>query len=196
MNVISDPELCRVFPRELPKGLVQLARSTEEESPYDTEARDAAEKLRGKRWEDVETELFQQCYDIPLLLSSQAFHYYFPAFIKQSQLNAVQMSLLLDTILNLLADSEIHWPEALSGIEEAFLKENPELKEAVESIDVKGLSAWREERWRLFTKPQWVLVQKWLAWIEQNQCEVDQSVLRKALGNADKWLKSKENAEE
>jgi hypothetical protein len=190
MNLISDTELYGVFPRNLPDDLVQLARTTEEESPYDTEARVETEKLRGKRWEDVKSELFQQCYDLPLLLSPPAFHYYFPAFIKQSQINISQLGLFVDTILNLLADTEVHWPEALSRIEESFLKENPEIQEAVQSIDMEGLSAWREERWRLFTKEQWLVVQKWLIWMKRHaECDVNQSVLQKALGNIDMWLK-------
>lgn len=188
MNEILDTELYRAFPREYPKDMGQLARTAMEESPHDFEAFSEIEKFDGKKWEDVGPDLLQECYDVACILSPQAFHYFFPAFIKQSQADVEKTSLLVDSIINMLADGGIHWPESLKDAEAAILKENPEISEAIESIDEKELSAWRMERWKLFTEQQWALVRKWLNWIDQNErCDVDRDVLREAVKNAEKW---------
>jgi len=188
MIAIPDAELHQAFQREYPKDLQQLARTTKEDEPYDFEARDAAEKLKGKRWEDVGADLLQECYDIPLLLNPQAFHYFFPAFIKQSQADVEKTSLLVDSLISMLADGGVHWPESLKDAESKLLRENPEIQEALDSINEKDLSAWRQERWKLFTEQQWALVRKWLNWIDQDErWEVDRDVLREAIKNAENW---------
>jgi hypothetical protein len=88
----------------------------------------------------------------------------------------------------MLADSGVHWPEPLRDTETKVLAENPEIKEALDSINEKDLSAWRQERWKLFTEQQWVLVRKWLNWVNQEErWEVDRDVLREAMKNAEKW---------
>ena len=188
MITISDAELYRVFEREYPKDLGQLARTTDEQSPYDLEARSEAAKFAGKRWEEVGAKMLQECYDIPLLLNPQAFHYFFPAFIKQSQIDVEKTGLLVDALINLLAGGGIHWPESLNDVESELLKENPEIAEAIESTQEKGLSDWRQERWKLFTEQQWALVRKWLSCMDQDErLDVDRAVLRKAMQNAKKW---------
>lgn len=186
MNEISDTELKKVFPCRLPEDMNQLARTTEQESPHDIEARIEAEKFRGKRWDEIDRALLKQCYDISLMLSPRSFHYYFPAFIKHSQVDIEQMALFVDTLLNLLADCGIHWPKALAQTEAVFLNDNPELKEMIEDIDVEKLSAWRKERWTLFSKQQWFLIHKWLCWIDKNsKYEIDRGVLGKAIENVE-----------
>jgi hypothetical protein len=190
MITISDAELHQAFEREYPKDLVHLARTTEEVSPYDFEARIVVEKFEGKRWEDIGPDILQECYDVPLDLNPQAFHYFFPAFIKQSQVDIEKTSLLVGTLINLLADRGIHWPEPLKDAEAELLREYPEIKEALDSINEKDISAWRAERWRLFTEQQWALVRKWLNWIDQDQrWDVDRDVLREAIKRIDYWQK-------
>lgn len=184
--VISDSELLEAFQRECPKDLVRI---TEVESPreYDFD-RIEAEKLMGKKWEDIKPDLLQEFFDIASWLNPQAFHYFFPAFIKHSQVEFEKTSLLVDSLISMLADGGVHWPESLKDAESKLLRENPEISEALESINEKDLSAWRQERWRLFTEQQWVLVRKWLNSINQDErWEVDRDVLRKAIKNADDW---------
>ncbi len=188
MTSISDAELHQVFQREYPKD---LTRTTEGESPseYDFD-RIEAEKLVGKRWEDIRADLLQESFDIASWLNPRAFHYFFPAFIKQSQVDAEKTSLLVDSLINMLAEGGIHWPEQLKDAESALLAENPEIKEALDSTNEKELSAWRRERWKLFTEQQWALIRRWLNWIEQGEeRNVDQDVLREAIKNADDWQK-------
>lgn len=188
MNTISDAELFQAFQREYPKDLDYLARTTEKEEPYDFEARIETEKYKGKSWERIGADMFQECYDIAFLFNPRAFYYFFPAFIKQSQVDSEKTSLLVGTLLNLLADSGIHWPESLKDAESKFLRENPEIKEAIDSIDEKAVSAWAQERWKFFTEQQWALIRKWLNWIDQDErWEVDREVLRQAMKNAEKW---------
>jgi hypothetical protein len=188
MGEISDTELHQVFQSEYPKDLGQLARATEQEAPYDFEARTETGKFSGKRWEEIGTDLLQDCYDVPLLFNPRAFHYFFPAFIKQSQVDMEKTSLLVNTLINFLADSGIHWPESLKDAEAEIWRGNPEISEAIESINEKDLSAWRQERWKLFTEQQWALVRKWLDWIGRDeQWEVDRDVLREAVKNAGDW---------
>lgn len=186
MSAISDTELQQAFQREYPKD---LARTTEGESPseYDLD-RIEAEKLAGKRWEDIRTDQLQELFDIGSWLNPRAFHYFFPAFIKQSQVDVEKTSLLVDSLINMLADGGIHWPEPLKDVESALLAENPEIKEALDSTNEKDLSAWRRERWKLFTEQQWGIVRKWLNWINQDdRWEVDRDVLQEAMKNAEKW---------
>lgn len=184
--VISDAELHQAFQREYPQD---LARTTEGESPaeYDFD-RIEAEKLVGKRWEDVRPDLLQEFFDVASFLNPRAFQYFFPAFIKQSQVDVEKTSLLVDSLINKLADVGIHWPESMKDAEAKLLAEYPEIAESLDSINEKDLSAWRQERWKLFTEQQWALVQKWLNWINQDErWEVDRDVLRKALKNAEDW---------
>lgn len=188
MTAISDAELHQVFQREYPKD---LARTTEGESPseYDLD-RIEAEKLAGERWEDIRADRLQELFDIASWLPPRAFHYFFPAFIKQSQVDVDKTSLLVDSLINMLADGGIHWPEQLKDAESALLAENPEIKEALDSTNEKELSAWRRERWKLFTEQQWALIRRWLNWIEQGEeWDVDRDVLREAIKNADDWQK-------
>lgn len=184
--MISDAELQQAFRREYPKD---LARTTEVESPaeYDLD-RIEAEKLVGKRWEDIGLDLLQELFDVASFLNPRAFQYFFPAFIKQSQVDVEKTRLLVDSLINMLADVGVHWPESMKDAETKLLRENPEISEALESIKEKDLSAWRQERWKLFTEQQWALVRKWLNWINQDEkWEVDRDVLRKAIKNADDW---------
>ncbi len=186
MTAISDEELHQAFQREYPKDLV---RTTEGESPpeYDFDRIDA-EKLVGERWEAIRVDLLQESFDMASWLNPRAFHYFFPAFIKQSQADVEKTSLFVDTLINMLADGGIHWPESLKNAESALLTENPEIAQAIDSIDEKDLVSWRQERWKLFTEQQWAVVRKWLSWINQDErWNVDRDVLRKALKNAEQW---------
>lgn len=186
MTAISNAELHQAFPREYPKD---LAHTTEGEAPSESDFdRTEAEKLVGERWEDIPPDLLQEFFDVACFLNPQAFHYFFPAFIKQSQADVEKTSLLVDSLISMLADGGIHWPESLKDAEAKLLGENPEIKEALDSINEKDLSAWRQERWKLFTEQQWALVRKWLNWISQDaRWEVDRDVLREAMKNAEKW---------
>ena len=186
MVTISDEELLEAFQDEYPKG---LTRTTEGGAPleYDFD-RIEAEKLMGIRWTDIKSDLFQDFFDIASWLSPQAFHYFFPAFIKQSQLEVEKTSLLVDALVEMLADGGIHWPEQMKDAESKLLEENPEIKEALDSINEKDLSARRQERWKLFTEQQWAIVRKWLTWLDQDErWKVDREVLRKAMKNAHDW---------
>lgn len=186
--MISDTELQQVFEREYPDNLGHLTRGTKEEFVYDWEARIVYEKFIGQRWENIQADLLRECFDIAAILNVRAFHYFFPAFIKQSQLDVEKTSLLVDFLINMLADSGIHWPESMKNAEAKLLHENPEISEALASINEKELSAWRQGRWKLFTEAQWALIQKWLNWIDQDErWEVDRGVLQQAVNNAEKW---------
>jgi hypothetical protein len=68
MISISDTELHRAFPREYPKGLI---RTTEGESPSEFDLdRIEAERLTGKRWEDIRADQMQEFFDIASWLSA------------------------------------------------------------------------------------------------------------------------------
>jgi len=68
------------------------------------------------------------------------------------------------------------------------LSENPEIAEAIALINENDLRAWNDKRWSLFTEQQWVVIQKWLRWIAQDErWDVDREVLARALENAEKW---------
>ena len=186
--MISDTELKKFFQCKYPKD---LTHTTEVGSPseYDLD-RIEAEKLVGKRWEDIGPNLLQEFFDIASWLNPRAFHYFFPAFIKQSQIDMKKTSLLVDSLINMLADVEVGvlWPESEKIVEAKLLAEYPEIAKTVDSIDNKSISGRRHERWKLFTKQQWVLIKKWLNWINQDKrWEVDRDGLRKAIKNADEW---------
>ena len=188
MIVISDAELHQAFQREYPKDLGHVTRGIKEESPFDFGAYSEGESFNGKRWEDIGSDLLQENFDVACFLTPQAFHYFFPAFIKQSQVDVEKTSLLVDSLISVLADVGVHWPESMKDVEAKLLRENPEIAEAIESINEKDLSAWRLERWKLFTEQQWALIRKWLNWINHDErWEVDRDVLRKAVKNADDW---------
>ena len=183
---ISDYELRQCFQREYPKD---LTRTTEGEMPqeYDLD-RIQAEKLVGKRWDEIEADLLQEFFDVASFLNPRAFQYFLPTFIKQSQVEVEKTRLLVDSLVGMLADSGVHWPESMKHAEAKILDENPEIAQALDSINEKDLSAWREERWRLFTDQQWDLVRKWLNWIDKNEgLEVDRDILRRAMKNAENW---------
>ncbi len=189
MTVISDTELHQAFQREYPKD---LHRTTEGKLLHDFSPdgdRVEAEKLVGKNWEDIGPDLLRDFFDLPCWLNPLAFHYFFPAFIKQSQIDVDKTSLLVDSVINILADAGVgRWPESLKDIEAQLLKEYPEIAETLDSIDEKELSEWNQERWELFTKQQWDLVRKWLNWInEDKRWEVQPDLLQKAKKNAAHW---------
>jgi hypothetical protein len=186
MITISDTELHEVFQREFPK---ELARTTEGELSEFEDDRVEAEKLTGKNWEDIGPDLLQGFFDIGAWLNPRAFHYFFPAFIKQSQVDMKKTSLLVDWLIDMLADVEIgKWPESVKDVEAKLLAEHPEISDTLASIDQKQVSARRQERWELFTEQQWDVVRKWLSWIDQDErWDVDRDVLRQAMKNAEKW---------
>ncbi len=190
MTAISDAELYQAFQREYPKD---LARTTEGRATceYDSD-RTEAEQLVGERWEDIRADLLQELFDIAFWLNPRAFHYFFPAFIKQSQVDVEKTSMLVDSLINMLADGGVHWPESFKDAEVELLRENPEISDAIASINEKDLSAWRRERWMLFTEQQWALIRKWLNWIDQDaRWNVDRDVLRQAMVNADTCCQGK-----
>jgi hypothetical protein len=184
--MISDAELHQVFQREYP---VDLSRATEGEllSEFDYDRR-KAEKLAGKEWEEISPDLLQEFFDVACFLNPRAFHYFFPAFIKQSQASIEKTSLLVDSLIGMLAEVGTHWPESLQDAEAKLLKENPAIAEALGAIKEKELVDWSEARWQLFTEQQWALVRKWLDWINQDErWEVDRDVLQQAMENAEAW---------
>jgi hypothetical protein len=186
MTPISDVELHQVFQREYP---VNLIHPTEGESPseFDYE-RSEVEKFAGKRWEDIPPDLLQEFFDVACFLNPRAFHYFFPAFIKQSQADIEKTSLLVDSLIGMLAEVGVHWPKSLQDAEAKLLKENPAIAEALGAINEKELGDWNEARWQLFTEQQWALVRKWLDWINQDErWEVDRDVLQQAMKNAEAW---------
>ena len=185
--MISDAELHQAFQPEFPKDLDHVT-NTKEISPYDPDSPIVAEKFMGQTWESIHADVLQECFDVNSTLNPRAFQYFFPAFIKQSQVDVEKTGVLVESLIRMLADSGVHWPESMKDAEAKLLAEQPEIAEALESIDEKELSAWRQERWKLFTEQQWALVRKWLNWIEQDEkWEVDQDVLRRAMKNAEKW---------
>ncbi len=186
MIAIPDIELQKAFQREFPKN---LARTTEGELSEFEDDRTEAEELVGKRWEDIGADLLQEFFDVAAWLNPQAFHYFFPAFIKQSQVDMKKTSLLVDSLIDMLADVGIvHWPESFKNGEAKLLAEHPEISDTLASIDEKQLSARRQERWKLFTKQQWALIRKWLDWINRDEkWDVDRDVLQKAIKNAEDW---------
>ena len=186
MITISDTELHKAFQREFPRD---LTRTTEGELSEFEDDRVEAEKLVGKKWEDIRPDFLQGFFDIGSWLNPQAFHYFFPAFIKQSQIDMKKTSLLVDWLIDMLADIEVgKWPESVKDAEAKLLVEYPEISDTLASIDQKQMSARRQERWKLFTKHQWALIIKWLNWINQDEkWEVNRDVLQKAMRNAENW---------
>jgi hypothetical protein len=185
INMISDTELHEVFQREFP---MELVRTTEGELSEFEDDRVEAEKLTGKNWEDIGPDLLQEFFDIGSWLNPRAFHYFFPAFIKQSQVDMKKTSLLVDWLIDMLADVEIgKWPESVKDVEAKLLAEHPEISDTLASIDQKQVSARRQERWKLFTKQQWALIRKWLDWINKDErWKVDRDALCRAMKNAEK----------
>mgnify|MGYP005853986331 CR=1 FL=1 len=187
MTKVSDSELNQAFPREYPKDLGYVC-ATKEVSKYDLDRRLVVEKFEGKHWESIQADVLRECFDVSSDLNPRAFHYFFPAFIKQSQADPEKTILLVGSLVHMLADAEIHWPESLKDAESRLLRDYSDIAEAIASIDGKELSNWRQERWKLFTEQQWSIVQKWLRWIDQEQrLAVDRDVLREAMKNAAKW---------
>jgi len=186
MAWLTKAELLRAFQREYPKD---LDRTTEGGTllEYDFD-RKKAEALVGVKWENIRADQLQELFDIACFLNPRAFQYFFPAFIRESQVNIEKTNLLVDSLINMLANSGIHWPESLRAAETKVLSENPEIAEAIALINENDLRAWSEKRWRLFTEQQWVVIQKWLRWIAQDErWDVDREVLARALENAEKW---------
>ncbi len=187
MIMISETALHQVFEREIPKGLKYVGRA-KEELPPGYEDNNEVEGFVGKAWEEVEANLLREHFDAACFLNPRAFHYFFPAFIKQSQIDVEQTGLLVESLIRMLADSGVHWPESMKDAEAKLLAEYPEIAESLDSINEKDLSAWRQERWKLFTEQQWAVVRKWLSWIDQDErWEVSRDVLREAMKNAEKW---------
>lgn len=187
VTTVLERELHQAFQREFPKSLHQVGRAPDE-ALHGFEINSEVKAFEGKRWEDVGPDLLQECFDAPSFLNPRAFHYFFPAFIKQSQADVDRTSLLVGSIIGMLADAGFRWPESLKAAEAEILRENPELAETVESIHKNELSAWRQERWELFTHQQWALILKWLNWINQDErWEMDRDVLRQAIKNAESW---------
>src|SRR5882672_1527670 len=114
--MISDAELQQAFRREYPKDLDYVG-SAKEELPYDFEARIVTEKFRGQRWENIHADVLQECFDVACFLNPRAFQYFFPAFIKQSQVDVEKTRLLVDSLVSMLADVGVHWPESMKDAE-------------------------------------------------------------------------------
>ncbi|MBI3774444.1 MAG: hypothetical protein HY273_02630 [Gammaproteobacteria bacterium] len=187
MIVISDAELQQTFGREFPKDLDHVTNA-KEILPYDFDSLVVTEKFMGQKWENIHADVLRECFDVNSTLNPRAFQYFFPAFIKQSQVDIEKTSVLVESLIRMLADGGVHWPESMKDAEAKLLKENPEIAEALDSIDEKDLSAWRQGRWKLFTEQQWAIVRKWLNWIDQDKrWEVDRDVLQQAIKNADDW---------
>lgn len=190
MIAISDTELHKAFQREFPKDLVGTTEGIRSEFDVD---RIEAEKLTGKKWEDIGSVLLQDFFDLPAWLNPEAFQYFFPSFIKQSQVDPKKTSLLVDSLIDMLADVEIgKWPESLKDVEAKLLADYPEISNTLSSINEKEASVRRQQRWKLFTKQQWALIRKWLDWIDKDErWEVDRDVLRMAIKNADDWQRKR-----
>ena len=189
--MISDAELQQAFRREYPKDLDHVV-SANEILPHDFDSLIVTEKFKGQRWENIHADGLRECFDVASFLNPRAFQYFFPAFIKQSQVDVEKTRLLVDSLISMLADGEVHWPESMKDAETKLLAEYPGIAESLDSINEKNLSAWRQERWKLFTEQQWSLIRKWLNWIKQDErWEVDRDVLRKAVKNADDWQMQK-----
>lgn len=187
--MISDVKLYLSFQREYPKKLINVC-SSGEISSYDFDSLILNERFRNRNWESIHSNVLKECYDAVCFLNPEAFQYFFPAFIKQSQVNTEDTSLLVDSILDILAEGEIHWPESLKDIESKLLGKYPEVAMALESISYKDLNEWRKKRLKLFTKKQWEVIREWLNWIDQDDrwVDVDRDVLHKAMKNSRKWV--------
>jgi hypothetical protein len=186
--MISDAELYQAFPHEYPND---LTRTTEGELLSFDFDRIEAEKWVGKKWEDISPDLLQECFDIASWLNPRAFQYFFPAFIQQSQVDMKKTSLLVDSLIDMLAETPliVQWPESLKDTEAKLLAKYPEVAESIKFIDENKMSSWRQERWKLFTKQQWAVIRKWLNWIDQDEkWEVDRNALRKAINKIDSRL--------
>lgn len=188
MKTISNIELAQHFEKTYPCDLINLADRPKEYFHGNVEAIIETEKYKGIPWDNVTIEMLQACYDIPLLFNPAAFHYFFPSFIKLSQSEIEKSDMLVDVLINLLADSSLNWPEQLKEFEVSILKENPQIKEALDLIDETKISCWSNERWKLFTRQQWTLILKWLNWIDGDErWDVDRVALIIAINNAKKW---------
>lgn len=202
--MVTEEELLKCFPVEYPENLDYLSRSTPEEEPHDSEARDETIKYKGKRWVDVSTELLEECYDIPLLFNPRAFHYFFPAFIKQTQNTPEKNDLLIDCLMDLLAEETIPDVESIQQTKKILQKFEPEFKDEIEEItdsllviDKVSLIEWVGERFKLFNLSQLYLIKKWMCFIIS--CEslcIDKERIEAAEKNIDRWiLRKKMNKE-
>lgn len=105
MDIVTDKELFETFAREYPKDLTQIGRNTPESEPYDIETFTATPEYENFLWENVGTQKLMGCYDIHFLFSERAFHYFFPAFIRQTQADFNKLDTLVCSLVFLIADS-------------------------------------------------------------------------------------------
>lgn len=202
--MVTEEELLKCFPSEYPEDLDYLSRSTSEEEPYDSEARDETIKYKGVSWVDVTAELLEEYYDIPLLFNPRAFHYFFPAFIKQTQNAPERNDLLIDCLMGLLAEETIPDLESIQQTKKVLQKIEPEFKNEIDeitdsllAIDESSLVQWIEERFKLFDLSQWYLIKKWMQFIVS--CEslcMDKERVEAAEKNIDRWILRKKKDSE
>jgi hypothetical protein len=195
-TMVTEEELLKCFSLEYPEDMDYLSRSTPEEEPHDSEARDETIKYKGIRWVDVSTELLEECYDIPLLFNPRAFHYFFPAFIKQTQDAPERNELLIDCLIGLLAEETIPDVESIQQTKKLLQKFEPEFKNEIDeitdsllAIDKESLVKWIEERFKLFNLLQWCLIKKWMQFVVlcESLC-MDKERIEAAEKNIDRWI--------
>src|SRR3954469_1970702 len=103
-KMISDAELQQAFRREYPDDLEYIGNA-EEHLPYDFDTHIVTEKFKGHRWEDIHAEVLQECFDVASFLNPRAFQYFFPAFIRQSQVDLEKTALVVESLIRMLADA-------------------------------------------------------------------------------------------
>lgn len=144
---ITIAELLEVFPENIPDNLKLC-----DHSPDDIIAIEETNQFEGRKWIEIESDFLGDVFEVPFWFAPQAFHYYFPSFIKCSLENALEVELLLGSVVGLIGKSSNNkW-------------EN-----------------WRQDRWSLFTKDQIRLIEKWLFFLESNKdIDLDEKSLIKA----------------
>ena len=164
---VSNLELFEAFPREYPQGLDNLADSD------DWEANEETARYLHRKWEDISSEDLESCYNIALLFNPSGFHYFFPAFIRQTQEHPEENDLLIDSLIRMLGKNDPleTTGKAIELLHQLGEDDNKELMEVLNTsqgtFDFEGIRGWELERWNLFTLSQWVLIRKWLQWIEE-----------------------------
>ncbi len=125
---INFKDLLERFPLEIPTGLLltdSYGDFVEETEPF-----------RGLLWRDVTCILMRDRFEVALAFSPEALHYFFPAFILNSEVDLDAMDLPIDYLLSVMIPS-----------------------------DDPAIMEWKLKRWGLFSMAQWELIRKWLDWL-------------------------------
>jgi hypothetical protein len=96
---VSKDDLLKYFPRGCGLNPSDLPDRN------DIEATHACRVFANLPWDNVTENLILKCHDIPLLLSAEAFRYYLPSFIFNTQSNYKKFRITIECIVQIFADA-------------------------------------------------------------------------------------------